>query len=478
MKRVACASLLGLVVSFVGCGSDGDGGSPSTPLCVPGQSVACACTDGRQGAQTCNESGAFDACVCAPQREDEAPGASGGRSGLIPRPGGASHPTGGTGSEEGDASIGGTGSDEGGAPQAGGARGGDGGAAQTGGTQSPQGRHLTSIVDLAMGYGHTCALVADGRVLCWGVNNTGQLGDRTLASKPFPNEVVGLPDGVRALAADHGSTCALLEDGDVSCWGLLGSEYDSVEKLTPVRMKVAQGAALIGEWDGYCAILETSGVNCWNLDVLWPGTPTIGFVDVALGGKHACALTVEGGVLCTGKNDRGQLGVSYDEWEEPSYFVRVGTFPNARALTAGYQHTCLAVEDGSVLCWGSNNKRQLGGGADASLVDKPVLVPGITDVVDLSAGSSHTCALLRSGEIWCWGANDYGQAGVRGSANVAQPTKVEGLAGVAVKVVTGTDSSCALLESGEAQCWGYNSFGQLGDGTKNHQPSPVFARER
>jgi len=147
---------------------------------------------------------------------------------------------------------------------------------------------------------------------------------------------------------------------------------------------------------------------------------------------------------------------------------------HAVAITAGSSHTCAVLADGTVRCWGDNWGFQLGDGTRISS-SVPVAVTGISSAVAIAAGANHTCALLADGAIRCWGAGGYGQLGDgtwRGSSTV--PVPVTGIS-TAVAIAAGWFHTCAVLADGAVRCWGSNDHGsgQLGDGTTASSNVPV-----
>jgi alpha-tubulin suppressor-like RCC1 family protein len=145
-------------------------------------------------------------------------------------------------------------------------------------------------------------------------------------------------------------------------------------------------------------------------------------------------------------------------------------------MAAGEVHTCAVSPQNEVWCWGWNFYGQLGEmGLDQS--GHPRLVSGVAGVqaLALSAGNGHTCVLTTGGSVWCWGRNDYGHLGRGSAGHSGPPTVVDGLTGQPVAALAaGGEHTCALLETGQAMCWGRNNFGQLGDGTILHQSTPVM----
>ena len=239
---------------------------------------------------------------------------------------------------------------------------------------------------------------------------------------------------------------------------------------------------------GVHAPLQTGGqVRCWgsnyygqlgNLEIIGNSyTPVpvwnVGssssenlLTDVAAltaGGSHTCALLASGEVRCWGRNEIfGQLGNGSTASSNTP--VAVNELTDVVALTAGSEHTCALLASGEVRCWGRNYGTM------------PVAVNGLTDVVALAAGRWHTCALLASGEVRCWGDNGYGQLGDGSITDRSTPVAVNGLTDV-VALTGGLYHTCALLASGELRCWGNNYYGQLGDGSTTQSSTPVAVNE-
>lgn len=140
-------------------------------------------------------------------------------------------------------------------------------------------------------------------------------------------------------------------------------------------------------------------------------------------------------------------------------------------------HTCGRLGSGAVLCWGNNGSGQLGDGTTTARRD-PVPVVGLTDAVDVAAGSTHTCAVRARGEVVCWGSNFYGELGDNSRTQRLVPTPVAWARGTPVDVEAGYYHSCARREDGSVVCWGQNGGGLLGDGsevTHRAAPFPVTA---
>lgn len=239
--------------------------------------------------------------------------------------------------------------------------------------------------------------------------------------------------------AGNSHTCALLETGGVKCWGFNGS-----------------GA--IG--DGTSGTNRFTPVNVSGL--------SSGVIRIAAGSDHTCALLSAGTVKCWGNNGSGQLG---DGTRGINRLVPVSVESlgsNVIQVAAGYQHTCALLDTGGVQCWGWNNAGQIGDGTTDYFKLAPVNVFGLTSGVrQISAGrSDHTCGLLNTGAVKCWGSNGSGELGDVTSVGQSRlPVSVLGLGSTVSQVAAGYMHTCALLDTGGVQCWGYNAYGQIGDGT-------------
>jgi alpha-tubulin suppressor-like RCC1 family protein len=133
---------------------------------------------------------------------------------------------------------------------------------------------------------------------------------------------------------------------------------------------------------------------------------------------------------------------------------------------------CFCLAGGGVDCWGLNTSGQLGNGTTTGNTGAPVAVSGITNATAITARHSHTCALLATGGVDCWGDNGFGKLGNGTTTTSSTPVAVSGITN-ATAVAAGYYHTCALLATGGAACWGYNYFGQLGNGTTTDSSTPV-----
>lgn len=210
--------------------------------------------------------------------------------------------------------------------------------------------------------------------------------------------------------------------------------------------------------------------------------PFRGATQLALGGEHACALVADG-VKCWGSNNSGQLGNGGNQTSVTPVDV-AGMSVEIAAVSVGRRHSCALTAAGAVHCWGENSEGQVGDGTTLGPHYVPVPVVGLQSGVSaISAGAFHTCALLGSGGVKCWGANrdvETGFGQVRGQlgdgSSVTQrssPVDVVGLSTGVSFISAGDRHTCAVLSAGGVRCWGFNGNGQLGNGDSADSSTPV-----
>jgi alpha-tubulin suppressor-like RCC1 family protein len=293
---------------------------------------------------------------------------------------------------------------------------------------------------LLAGNEHTCTYISDGRMQCWGTNYTGQLGDGTIGGFALtPQFVHNISTAIKAFTGGY-HTCAMLADHTIQCWGRnQDGQIGNGDSTTDVTLPVAvSGLGPVADLSagGYhnCALLTDGEVACWGRNSrgqIGDGTDVtpvtqphlVGGLTAAalsLGGYHSCALLADGSVQCWGQNDYGQVGSAGVYSAVP---VTVAGLANVTALTSGMQHTCATLADGSVRCWGNDTWGQLGDGTTTSTFT-PVAVQGIVNPRQVDAGWGHTCALMQDASVWCWGQNDYGELGDGTVTSSPMPVKM------------------------------------------------------
>lgn len=380
-----------------------------------------------------------------------------------------------------------------------------GGAAGNGDASGAGGRGTANVSAIAVGYRHTCAIV-NGGVQCWGMGRSGQLGNNTMVSSSIPVAVVGLgpSSGVSAIAAGETHTCAIV-NGGVKCWGdneeqqiggtlAAGTLNGSWVPVDIVGLDPTSGVVAIAAGEFHtCVLMSSGGVKCWGgggwgqlgdsraansptpVDVVGLG-PGSNVTAIATGSDQSCAI-VGGTLMCWGRNDFGDVGdSSLVQSNVPVAVVGLGS--GVRAVGCGGGFTC-AIDGDAVRCWGGEGgygglgNNTAGSGSGMSTI--PVSVMGLdpADVSMIALGWFHACAVVLSG-LQCWGNNLEGELGNGNAIISGIPVQVSGLASMSgvKRVGAGVMHTCALVND-EVLCWGYNEFGQLGDGTTDPHYTPL-----
>ncbi|HMQ24886.1 MAG TPA: carboxypeptidase regulatory-like domain-containing protein [Acidimicrobiales bacterium] len=403
-----------------------------------------------------------------------------------------------------------------------------------------------TVESLASGDTHTCAVLDDRTLKCWGDNGSGQLGLGDTADRgdgpgemgdSLPAIALGTGRSVTAVAAGAAHTCALLDNTAVKCWGnnaagQLGhgnttTRGDGAGEMgdTLITTSVGTGRtpmAIDAGGSSSCVRLDDTRIKCWGDN----GSGQLGLGDTAdrgdtggeMGdalppvdlaarravldidaGDTTCALLDGGLVRCWGNNAAGQLGQgdtahrgdAPGEVGDALPAVPLGSGERARQISASDTHACALLTDGRVKCWGDNATGQLGLGDTANRGDGPGEMGDALPAVDLgtgrtatvvSVGNEHSCAVLDNGQVKCWGENTFGQLGlgdtvIRGDAagemGDALPAVDLGTGRTATTVVAGNINTCAILDDASLKCWGFNGNGRLGLGdTANRGDGP------
>lgn len=323
-----------------------------------------------------------------------------------------------------------------------------------------QGRRVTQLAAGA----HTCAVLEDGAVRCWGSNGAGRLGygsqlatDQSIGDDETPAEWgrdVDIDNGnrrVEQIAVGNGHTCVLLEGGSVRCWGSGGQGrlgYGSTESVgdneTPAQwgrdVDLGSDALYVGVGNGHtCAVLQGGALRCWGNDIAQV-------------------------------NDLEAVG----DDEDPADVPAVDLTGSVVQVDGGFAHTCALFQNGQIRCWGT--ARFLGIGAAQPNDNIPPSSAPFLDLLDdaeqvSSGGVYHTCALLESGSVQCWGDSvTNGELGYPGMDQVNDVGSVGSvnIGGTVEQLTVGASHACVLLQSGSVRCWGSGSAGRLGYGNTNN----------
>lgn len=288
-----------------------------------------------------------------------------------------------------------------------------------------------------------------------------------------------------AIQAAALSTCALMEDGTVRCWGGnvegqlgVGKEADAfLESYTPVEVVGVSGAKKLwstasyswggGHSDGYtdttCAQKADGSTQCWGHNGLvfgdgeyknqaapFANAALANITEYAAASGHACMVAADKTAKCWGSNAFGVAGVGTDESEVKTPTAVKG-FTDAVDVGCGQNHCCGLKSDGTASCWGYGSGGQLGNG-DTTSTNAPVAATGVTDATQLAVVTSGTCVLKKDATVMCWGQGfDKVPIAIEGATDITQ--------------IDGEGFTCGVKQDKTLVCWGANSHGQLGDGT-------------
>jgi alpha-tubulin suppressor-like RCC1 family protein len=368
---------------------------------------------------------------------------------------------------------------------------------------------VSAIVALvSAGSDYTCGVTTGGAAYCWGYNGFGQLGDGTGTDRLTPVAVFGGLTFAAVSAGDY-HTCGLTTSGAAYCWGRndagqLGNGTPN-GSLTPVAVfgGLTFAAVSAGVYHT-CGVTTSGAAYCWGdnfFGALGNGTTTnsatpvavsggLTFAAISAGDYHTCGVTPSGAAYCWGDNPYGALGNGTTSG--PPQCVVTGTsYPCSTTpvavsggltfatVSAGSFYTCGVTPSGAAYCWGANGLGWLGNGTTTNSAT-PVAVSGGLTFAAVSARYYQACGVTTDGAAYCWGSNLYGGLGngtnvgpqlCSGVACSTTPVAVAGgLTFAAVSVGTYSNfyqesHTCGVTPGGAAYCWGFNRYGQLGDGT-------------
>jgi alpha-tubulin suppressor-like RCC1 family protein len=315
------------------------------------------------------------------------------------------------------------------------------------------------MIQVDSGYDHSCGIMADGELRCWGDNSYGKLGDGSLTRRTRPTSTqLGDAEIVTQVSAGYYNTCVVLETGRVSCWGY--GYYGQLGDGTTTDSTLPK--EILMPWDKHSVMVST-------------------------GRNFACTLLDNGEIWCWGRNNYGQLGFG-STTASSSLPVQVD-IPEGRfalSIDATYDSACAVLDDGSAMCWGNRYYGSLGSTTSASStavsVTSPeyVLTPEGHSVSIIAIGLYHGCATMTDQTLWCWGRNQYGEVGdgttasssLSGARSIPVQIDVQYFAPI-VAMSAGDGFTCAHHDDATLTCWGINSRGQLGDGTNTNKNEPT-----
>jgi alpha-tubulin suppressor-like RCC1 family protein len=399
----------------------------------------------------------------------------------------------------------------------------------------------TASIPITAGSAHSCFILDNGSVKCWGANASGQLGlGNTNNRGDGLNEMgdnltavdLGTGRTVRDIEAGDNHTCAILDNESVKCWGANASGQlglgdtnnrgDASGEMGDTLLSVDLGTlrtakAIASGYAHTCAILDNESVKCWGANTsgqLGLGNTnnrgdessqmgdSLTAVDlgtgrtakaIAAGYQHTCVILDNESVKCWGLNDKGQLGIGSNsgsnvkmgdgsgEMGDSLPAVDLGSGRTAKAISAGYQHTCVILDNASVNCWGNGLNGQLGRGENKTEKrpkSDPIDLGSGRNAKAIVTGNSHTCVMLDNSSTKCWGYNASGQLGLGDTINLGDGSNEMGDSLLSIDLGTGKTTraisagdshTCSILDNSSIKCWGANASGQLGLGHTNNR---------
>ena len=347
-------------------------------------------------------------------------------------------------------------------------------------------------VSVSTGGHHACAVLNDGRLMCWGDNSYGQVGVGVEGGLTHVPVDVNLGSGrtAKAVACGLQHTCAILDDDTLKCWGYNGGSDGRLGYGDTTQRNAPEATAVVNLGSGRtakavsagqvttCAILDDDSVKCWGAagstygfsGVMYTAPPTMvanlgsgrTAKALALGYSHACAILDDDTLKCWGVNSAGEIGdgTTSSIRTSPTSVIlgtgRTATSVDAPAYVESIRTTCATLDDGGLKCWGhgySNTPAiaaDFGSGRSAKKV---------------AHGGKTTCAILDDDTVRCFGGNKFGQLGYGTRLASDDPVLVQLPTGRTAKSLSfGSFFACSVLDDDSVWCWGVNDFGQLGNG--------------
>ena len=348
------------------------------------------------------------------------------------------------------------------------------------GTPTPVAGLQGNAAAVAAGWHHVCAVTANGAVRCWGDSADGRLGDGTVTRRLTPTAAPGLANGIRGITVGTSHTCALNAAGGARCWG--DNAYRTAGRRHHHHPGSAHRRDRAGGWRGRyrCVGQPLLRPDGWRggpllgLQFLWPagGRHGRGPPDASSRRSGSAAESRQSGWGAATPAPSQQAGPCSAGGRMPTARSETGTTTNrptpvpvsglsgaVAAIAVGAYHACALTTSGGVVCWGSNYEGGLGDGTtDDRSVPAPVsgLASGVSAI---SAGLYHSCALMTSGAVRCWGSNSFAQLGDGTTVNRVVPTDVVGLDHGVASISAGAFNTCAVRRGRRRRLLGLQQLG-------------------
>lgn len=371
---------------------------------------------------------------------------------------------------------------------------------------------------VSVGNDHTCAIAWNDRAYCWGGNGYGQLGNNTKTNSLIPVAVdtssVLAGKTIKSIAAGNLHTCAIASDNNAYCWG--SNSYGELgnggttQSSVPVAVDRAgafSGKTILSIATSYyfsCAVASDNKAYCWGYGLngqmgnsissssLTPTqvlTGSLTITSISLGGTFGCARSSLGGVMCWGTNNRGQLGNNTTTGSATPVSVNNGELygNTIKSISAGWEFVCAIGSDDKAYCWGDNQYGQNGSNSPGTgLFMTPKAVNTNSGLLSktikyITAGYWHACVVASDDNAFCWGDHTYGENGGYSLKYAPAALILSGtpMLGKTVKYLSDSTyyHTCVIASDDKIYCWGYDYNGQLGDNLTANSPAFVTANQ-
>lgn len=355
---------------------------------------------------------------------------------------------------------------------------------------NPGGFFKAKSVASKNGLSHSCAVMQDSSVMCWGNNAYYQLGDGTKVNRTAPVPVKNLT-GVVDVSLGTDFSCALTDSGEVYCWGrntysALGESGGANGAVVKARINTPVKNIALGANHG-CALTTGNEVYCWgrnsdgqagqtisvNTQNVLPAKISVtGVRQISAANNHSCLINSAGAAQCWGYSMNGETGqTSTASRSSPTTVVNLSS--GVSRISSGGLFNCAVLETGGVKCWGYNQYGELGIGTQSTKELANVYVSGISSGAEnVSSGQYYSCAEMTGGSLKCWGNGGTGVFATGSTGTSSTPVTATQLSGYSA-ISFGGAHACGLFSGGVVKCWGRNSFGELGDGTLVNKSVPT-----
>jgi alpha-tubulin suppressor-like RCC1 family protein len=351
---------------------------------------------------------------------------------------------------------------------------------------------VKTFCQISGGFDHSAAIDKNGRAWAWGLNTGGQVGDNSVTSRRTPVSVLGAVKTFCKISCGGNQTFAIDKYGSLWSWGnnFVGQLGDNtiVNKCTPVLIggstktfcdvKGSNSAALALDNNGSVWAWGISAFGEFGQGVVFPYTPTSikgsskTFCEIATENLFTLAITSGGRIWSWGSNTSGQLGNNTTTMVRTPVSV-AGAVKTFSRITAGSDHSYAIDKSGRIWSWGLNNFGQLGTNSVTSTNTPQSILGAVKTFCKIAAGANHSLGIDKNGRAWSWGLNTNGQLGLNALTSRRTPASVLGAVKTFCEISGGSLHSLAIDKNGRVWSWGQNNTGQLGDNTINTRTTPV-----